>query len=615
MKRVISLLLIVSLMLCFSGCCFKHEYIPATCTTPPTCTKCGEMKGEKLGHDWSEATCLTPKTCLTCKTTDGDPLGHSWSEATCANPKTCSICNLTDGDKLEHSYTKETTAEATCTSLGIITYTCDNCKDSYTEDVKMISHSYSAEVTKDATCEKEGVTTYTCECGHSYTESIKATGHNYSSKVTQKATCKNAGVTTYSCDTCEHTYTETIKETDHNYSSKVTKKATCEETGVRTYTCDNCDKSYTESIKATGHDWVSATCTEAKYCKNCNQKSGKALEHSYVDATSTTPKTCSRCGHTVGEPETWYDANTYKVGVDIPAGEYYIKCTSTYMCYFAICKDSSGNSIIENENFSGHHFVTLENGQYFELVRGKCTPVDKIVLDVDLQNITVGMYRVGIDIPAGEYKVTKSDTYPGYFAVYDNSKATRKIRTNDNFENSQYVTVYAGEYLYLSRCTATLIQNAGSTPNNNIGSSTNNNLWSPTDATTLNTYADQATKNAQEAWDYAIDAITASSTYKVIYNQYAVYYAGITKGYLESMKALADSKATLSLTNTNGNYSTLQEKIDYAYKLCDEIVNLEITSINYTVYEDDIRNITQELSLECLGIQKLSVDLIGAFVS
>ena len=394
---------------------------------------------------------------------------------------------------------------------------------------------------------------------------------------------------------------------EHNYTSKVTTEATCTKDGVKTFTCSMCKDSYTESIVA-GHKWSNATCTAAKTCSACKIVEGEALGHSYVDATSTTPKTCSRCGHTVGGPVTWYSANTYKVGVDIPAGEYYIKCTSSGMCYFAICRDSSGNSIIENENFSGHHFVTLENGQYFELVRGKCTDVNNITIDVDLKNIAVGMYRVGIDIPAGEYKLNKTSGRLGYFAVYDNSTATRDIRTSDNFENSQYITVYAGEYLYLTRCSAILVQEIESSP-------TDDNLWSYSEASDLNTYANKATTNAQKAWDYAIDALTASSTYKVLYNQYAVYYAGIAKGYLESMKAIADSNAELTLTNTNGKYSTLQEKINYAYELCDEIVNLQITSSNYATYEDKILDITQELSLECLGIQKLSVDLIGAFAS
>lgn len=141
------------------------------------------------------------------------------------------------------------------------------------------------------------------------------------------------------------------------------------------------------------------------------------------------------------------------------------------------------------------------------------------------------------------------------------------------------------------------------------------NKWPFSEATDLNTYANKATTNAQKAHRYAVNAMTASSTYKVLYNQYAVSYAGSAKGYLESMKAIADSNAELTLTETNGKYSTLQEKIDYAYELCDEIVNLQITSSNYATYEDKILDITSELSMECLGIHVLIVELIGTFVS
>ena len=41
-------------------------------------------------------------------------------------------------------------------------------------------HSYNAEVTTEATCTTIGLRTYTCtKCGHSYTQNIAATGHNF----------------------------------------------------------------------------------------------------------------------------------------------------------------------------------------------------------------------------------------------------------------------------------------------------------------------------------------------------------------------------------------------------------------------------------------------------
>lgn len=123
MKRLISLLLIVSLMLCFSGCCFKHDYAPATCEAPPTCIKCGKTEGEALGHRWKDATCSAPKTCSTCNSTEGEALGHSWNKATCTKAKTCSRCKTTSGQPLEHEPDNDT---GLCTMCGEPCYELDD---------------------------------------------------------------------------------------------------------------------------------------------------------------------------------------------------------------------------------------------------------------------------------------------------------------------------------------------------------------------------------------------------------------------------------------------------------------------------------------------------------
>lgn len=85
------------LALVLSGCCMNHEWQPATCTEPETCSKCGETQGEPLGHDWEAATCAAPKTCKVCGATEGSPRDHVWAEATFTSPKTCSLCGATEG--------------------------------------------------------------------------------------------------------------------------------------------------------------------------------------------------------------------------------------------------------------------------------------------------------------------------------------------------------------------------------------------------------------------------------------------------------------------------------------------------------------------------------------
>lgn len=77
--------------------CF-HDWLPADCTTPKTCSKCGETVGVEAGHDWKEATCDTPKICEICGMESGNAQGHQWNEATFDAPKTCSICGATEGE-------------------------------------------------------------------------------------------------------------------------------------------------------------------------------------------------------------------------------------------------------------------------------------------------------------------------------------------------------------------------------------------------------------------------------------------------------------------------------------------------------------------------------------
>lgn len=65
---------------------------------------------------------------------------------------------------------------------------------------------------------------------------------------------------------------------------------------------------------------------------------------------------------------------------------------------------------------------------------------------------SAGTYKVGSDIPAGEYKLINDSELGGYYCVYNNSNPDADIVTNDNFEDQTYITVSDGQYLLLSRC-------------------------------------------------------------------------------------------------------------------------------------------------------------------
>lgn len=78
----------------------NHTWIPADCTTPETCSKCGKTRGEATGHKVIDATCTTMKNCEVCGVIWGTPLGHKWQEATYDTPKTCRVCGATEGTPL-----------------------------------------------------------------------------------------------------------------------------------------------------------------------------------------------------------------------------------------------------------------------------------------------------------------------------------------------------------------------------------------------------------------------------------------------------------------------------------------------------------------------------------
>jgi len=147
---------------------------------------------------------------------------------------------------------------------------------------------------------------------------------------------------------------------------------------------------------------------------------------------------------------------TYKIGTDLPAGEYLVFATGA-MGYIESAKDSTGQleSIIFNDNLSkgAHSYVTLNDGEYFKLNGGEMYPVDKAPSVKPEDGVyTNGMYKVGQDIPAGEYKVIlEAASGMGYLEVASNSShQIESIVTNENVTADMYITITDGQYIKLN---------------------------------------------------------------------------------------------------------------------------------------------------------------------
>lgn len=154
----------------------------------------------------------------------------------------------------------------------------------------------------------------------------------------------------------------------------------------------------------------------------------------------------------LGDGNALKGSGEYKVGKDIPAGEYYVKCDG-YNLYVEVASDSSGNldSIIYNLNTGGGAYITVEDGEYLEISGGNLYKIDDAPdRGPEGGYYKEGMYKVGEDIPAGEYDVEASNGLAYIEVSSDSRHQIEGIVTNDNFENNKIITVEDGQYLTLS---------------------------------------------------------------------------------------------------------------------------------------------------------------------
>jgi len=148
------------------------------------------------------------ETCSLCgetKETLIDKLeDHNYSAWTsCGSEEHQKICECGDTIKEAHNWDEGLiTTPATHTVIGVMTYTCEDCEATKTEDVPiLIGHTYSGWAKLNDEQHQK-----VCECGNAIAEN-----HNWDEGVpTTPATYTSDGVMTYTCDDCRATYTEII---------------------------------------------------------------------------------------------------------------------------------------------------------------------------------------------------------------------------------------------------------------------------------------------------------------------------------------------------------------------------------------------------------------------
>jgi len=163
-----------------------------------------------------------------------------------------------------------------------------------------------------------------------------------------------------------------------------------------------------------------------------------------------------------------FKAGTYEVGDKLPAGEYILVASGTG--YYEITSDTSGSpsSVLAQDVFNTYSYVTVSEGQYIRIgvataypVTGKVKLADLVTIKNSDGTYKEGMYKVGVDIDAGEYllKSTDDGTTGAYYEVDpDSSGNAASIISNGAFDEDTSVTVVDGEYLKVIRATVTKVQ-------------------------------------------------------------------------------------------------------------------------------------------------------------
>ena len=273
-----------------------------TYIVPKTTTSSGSSSsgGHSHTHTWGDwtttkaATCAETgtrtRTCAGCgqvETAAIVKLAHApGTAATCTTAQFCTVCGEKLADALGHDYQGAITTEATCAVVGVKTFTCTRCRDSYTESIDKTDHTWGDWTEIESTCTGK---TLKRTCTVCYTEELKtenAVGHREIAMPDVAATCTTDGSTGgKKCSDCNAIIEQPtiIPATGHSFSDEWT-----EDEENHWHKCANCDAykdkaAHNYSVPVT--DWADSSLKTSKTCAVCSKTVDLAGENTYYIAT------------------------------------------------------------------------------------------------------------------------------------------------------------------------------------------------------------------------------------------------------------------------------------------------------------------------------------------
>ena len=250
--------------LCHTPRTVTHDY-DGECDE--VCNNCGDTRPVNASHTYAND-CDTE--CDVCHATRQPVADHQYTDAcdtdcnVCQAPRTaphdydsecdtkCNLCEETRTTTVQHDWDAgEVTKPADCKDNGEKTFTCNDCKETKTEEIDKTGHTLGGWTTvQPAGCENGGTEKRECsKCDYEETRETTALGHNFGEPTVTEPTCTNDGIKETACSRCDEKEIEVLEATGHDYGEwEVTKEATETEKGTKTKTCETCGDKKTEDI-------------------------------------------------------------------------------------------------------------------------------------------------------------------------------------------------------------------------------------------------------------------------------------------------------------------------------------------------------------------------------
>ena len=171
----------------------------------------------------------------------------------------------------EHDYVSSITTQPTCTSPGLMTYTCSKCGSIYTEELSMVDHIFTYNVTKEPTCTDPGTRVGVCSvCGTEVVQDLEPLGHDWlATEHTLTAYNLPPGAACPACRSTDFTSSYSSSSKDFDCTCSDCGKKWIEQAevslGKTVYTCSRCGETYTEVAEESSGLFAAI----ARFISNC----------------------------------------------------------------------------------------------------------------------------------------------------------------------------------------------------------------------------------------------------------------------------------------------------------------------------------------------------------